>query len=255
MNAKKWIVGSALVGTLVLGAGAISAQGPGGAGGMGGQGRPGFPGGRGAGGFGEVMVVIEEQTGLDPSEIRLQLQEGSTLADIITENGGDVDTVISEAVTAATERINQAVENERITQEKADEMIAELESIFTEAVNSDTPIREGLQQFRDQLPGGPGQNFGNQMGRGMNRPMLNMGILSIAAEETGLTVEELSAQIQDGATLGDILTENDVDIAAFVDSVISEAETRMNENQANQLTRLRDRLNEQLGISSAEADA
>ena len=47
----------------------------------------------GRNGFGAVMPLIAEETGLAVEDIQAQLQEGSTLADIITNNGGDVEAI------------------------------------------------------------------------------------------------------------------------------------------------------------------
>ena len=49
--------------------------------------------GNGRNGFGAVMPLIAEETGLAVEDIQAQLQEGSTLADIITNNGGDVEAI------------------------------------------------------------------------------------------------------------------------------------------------------------------
>jgi 3-hydroxyacyl-CoA dehydrogenase len=67
-------------------------------------------------------------------EIGSQIGEGATLAEVVTNNGGDVDEVIAAAVAAATEQANQAVANGRITQEQADELLARLETLYQNAM-------------------------------------------------------------------------------------------------------------------------
>ena len=49
--------------------------------------------GNGRNGIGAVMPLIAEETGLAVEDIQAQLQEGNTFADIITNNGGDVEAV------------------------------------------------------------------------------------------------------------------------------------------------------------------
>ncbi|NIR37390.1 MAG: hypothetical protein GWO22_15820, partial [Actinobacteria bacterium] len=60
----------------------------------------------------------------------------------------------------AEERIQEAVENGRITQEQADEKLADLEQRITDRVNGEAPER-GPRGFGRRGPGGPGsQGFG-----------------------------------------------------------------------------------------------
>ena len=53
----------------------------------------------------------------------------------------DVDTLVDALVQAQQDRIAQAVEDGRLTQEEADERLADLEARVTERVNSDDPVR------------------------------------------------------------------------------------------------------------------
>lgn len=80
---------------------------------------------------------VLEDLDLDPAEVREQLQDGATLAEIIEAAGGDVDAVIDAAVAAATDRIQAAVDSGRLEQAEADEKIAELETQITERLTSD----------------------------------------------------------------------------------------------------------------------
>ena len=84
---------------------------------------------------GEVIEIVTNATDLDVSEIREALQDGSTLADIITDSGADVDDIIADVEAELTSRIETAVENERITQEVADGLLENLsgniETFFT----------------------------------------------------------------------------------------------------------------------------
>lgn len=91
-------------------------------------------GGRGIG-FHPNSEVILEATGLTQEELFEALQSGSTLADLITANDGDVDAVIAELVQTATDHINQHIEDGKLTQEQADTMLAELETRITERIN------------------------------------------------------------------------------------------------------------------------
>jgi hypothetical protein len=146
-----------------------------------------------------LIDATAEATGLDAATIRQQVREGSTLAEIITANGGDVQAVIDSAVATATEEINTAVTNGRITQEQADTMIASLETRFTEAVNNPFPVMRGLEV---------------------------RGLVRMVAEETGLTVQEVAEQYRAGNSLASILTANGVDVNTFIETAIAQAEER-----------------------------
>ena len=75
-------------------------------------------------GLQHVAAAVTEATGLERADIVAQLAEGKTLADVISENGGDVEAVKADLLTPLQERAAAAVEDERITQERADELLA-----------------------------------------------------------------------------------------------------------------------------------
>jgi hypothetical protein len=72
---------------------------------------------------GEILALAETYTGLTADEIATELRGGTTLADLITANNGDVDAFIAEAVAIGEARID-----ERATQRKENlpEIVASL---------------------------------------------------------------------------------------------------------------------------------
>jgi uncharacterized protein YidB (DUF937 family) len=155
-----------------------------------------------------LIQAAADETGLLPREIMQQVRDGATLAEVIAANNGNVDTVVTNAVTEATEQINTAVANGNLSQEQGDELIASLETVFTDAVNG-------------ELPGRPVQ-------RAVAR-----GIVRQVSEATGLEVSDVVDQLQGGASIADILTANGVDVDAFIGDVIARAEERLNRAVAN----------------------
>jgi hypothetical protein len=172
-------------------------------------GRDGFVGGRPgiAPAFREgrriLIDAITEQTGLDGQEIREQIVSGKTLADVITSNGGDVNAVISAAVQQATDEINQAVDDGRLTREQADTLIGGLEQVYTDAVNGE--LRDEAIERR-----------------------VEVGVLELAAERTGLTPQDLRDELRGGTPLVDVLAAHDVDVNGFIDDVVARVEARLN---------------------------
>lgn len=238
MNFKKAVTSVVIVSALALVAGAVSAQGRGL--------RPTCPGCE----VGEVLALVVEQTGLTAREIMLQLREGSTLAELIEANGGDVNAVIAAAVDEATARISQAVEAGRITQAQADTLLAQVEQRVTDAVSGAYgPLMRQLQDGRmGRGRSGPGMHGWGMHGQGLGMG-LSADVIGLISEQTGLEVSDILAQMAAGETLGDILRANNVDINAFVDAAVTQIETRMATQAQTRLETLRQRLLDLLGVT------
>lgn len=82
--------------------------------------------------IGNIADTITELTGLTGREIAEMRREGLTLSEILEASGSSAEAFVSAVTTQAQERLAQAVENERITQERADELLNELSERLTE---------------------------------------------------------------------------------------------------------------------------
>jgi len=91
-------------------------------------GRPGFDG--------EVLAGL---LGIDVDTLRTELRSGNTIAEIATEQGVEVQTVIDALVAEARSHLELSVDNGRLTQEEADAKLAELTERITERVNEGRP--------------------------------------------------------------------------------------------------------------------
>lgn len=109
--------------------------GPGGRGGRGGQ------GGLHRGERGEYLSVAAAAIGIDEDALRDAVRGGSTIAEVAAINGVDVQVVIDAIVADSTADINQHVADGDITQERADEKLADLEARVTDIVNGVRPER------------------------------------------------------------------------------------------------------------------
>ncbi|MEZ4667503.1 MAG: hypothetical protein R3E39_06240 [Anaerolineae bacterium] len=162
----------------------------------------------------ELVQLIAQSTGLTPREVAQQVRDGSTLADLITTNGGDVQTVIGQAVASITERINQSVADGKLTQERADQLLTQLTERVTQAINGELRPRQA----------------------NVARPVLD--VLRLASDQTGLTVREIIRDLHSGKSLADILTEHSVQPETFISSVLSELDQRLDQAVTNgRLTR------------------
>jgi len=84
---------------------------------------------------------IADVLGVNVDDLAEQLQDGATLADIADANGVAVSDVVDVIVQNKTDRIDLAVENDRITAEEADEKIAGLEERVQTRVEEGRPER------------------------------------------------------------------------------------------------------------------
>ncbi|SOC49673.1 hypothetical protein SAMN05660748_2405 [Blastococcus aggregatus] len=109
-------------------------------GGPGGHG-PGGDGPGGGGGRGGVgLEAAATALGMSEDELRTALEaDGTTLADVAEDQGVPVGTLVDALVAGGQERIADAVEDGRITQEQADERLADLEERITERVEQEMP--------------------------------------------------------------------------------------------------------------------
>lgn len=104
-----------------------------------------------------AIDIIAEALGLEPQDVFAQLQEGATLAEVIAANDGNVDEIRAELIANATERINTGLEDGRLTQEEADEKLADLETHIDELLNGEFEARMGQRGEAGRGPRGGGR--------------------------------------------------------------------------------------------------
>ncbi len=93
-------------------------------------------------GRGVASEALTDLLGIDAQELRQQLRDGATLAEIATAQGVEPTAVIDELLAEVEERVTNAVENGRIDQAEADEKLAEAETRITDMVNNGRPDRD-----------------------------------------------------------------------------------------------------------------
>jgi polyhydroxyalkanoate synthesis regulator phasin len=90
--------------------------------------------------LGLALETAADALGMSEDELRSALREdGATLAGIAEDQDVPVEDLVAALVTAAEERLAQAVEDGRISQEQADQRRSDLEERITEWVNADLP--------------------------------------------------------------------------------------------------------------------
>jgi len=166
---------------------------------------------------GKHIEVIAEQLGMTPEEIHADLQASldagtpKSIADLAAEQGVAVENIESAILAQISEHMAQKVEDGHITQEQADERLA----------NASEHISERLSQpFDGQRPGRAGQ-FGPRQG------------ISVIIEQLGMTGEELHAELEAGKSIADVAAEQGVSLDSIESALIEQLSEKLAERVAN----------------------
>ena len=90
---------------------------------------------RGPGGAWRSTAVLD-LLGIDAETLRDELRSGSTLLEVAEANGVSAEELTTALVDEATERLDQAVENGRLTDEEAAERLASIEEKIAERITA-----------------------------------------------------------------------------------------------------------------------
>jgi predicted DNA-binding protein YlxM (UPF0122 family) len=164
----------------------------------------------------EILETVAEVLGLAPEDLRTELQDGKTLGEVAEAEGVDTQAIVDAVHAQVSEMLQEAVENGRLTQEQADQILERLAEC------------DGEQLRCLGLPFGPslGTRGDSRMGGGWWGPW---GGLDAAAEVLGMETDELTAELRDGKTLAEIAEEKGVDFEAVQDAMIAQMEQMVQE--------------------------
>lgn len=144
---------------------------------------------------GQSLAVAAEALGLTVDELKAELRDGKSIAEVAEANDVDLDTVIDALVADGMARLQEAEEA--------------LPERVTEMVN-----RTGWGEGRPDRPGHHGAKLHG---------------LKTAAEAIGITPGELKTALQDGQTIAEVAEANDVDVSTVIDALLSEASARLDQ--------------------------
>lgn len=83
----------------------------------------------------EIAQTAADKIGISVDELRTDYQNGQSISEIATAHGVDPQTVADALVAKATDTLNQAVADGRLTQEQADKAEAKLPELATRVIN------------------------------------------------------------------------------------------------------------------------
>lgn len=89
-----------------------------------------------------TMVAVDkgvaDALGMTPQELQSELDSGKTITQIIAERGKSVDDVVNAVVAQAKTKLDQAVANQKLTQEQETKILDALRTRLTNAINNNT---------------------------------------------------------------------------------------------------------------------
>ncbi len=91
----------------------------------------------------QVIQVVSEALGMEVQDVVALMKEGKTLAQIITDNQGNVDAIVATLVDRLREGLQEKVDSGDITQEQMDQRMANAEERLTALLNGERPA--GMQ--------------------------------------------------------------------------------------------------------------
>ena len=125
------------------------------------------------GALGSSVDAVAKALGISSSELRTDLRNGQSIADIAKTKNVDLNTLIGTLVTDATSKIDAAVKAGHLPQAVATKLEDNLKQMISDAVNN-------------SLPKGPGLGFGRRGGRrGYGSGSMMPGAPAAAAPPSG----------------------------------------------------------------------
>jgi hypothetical protein len=161
------------------------------------------------------LETVAEVLNIGVDDLAAQLKDGASIADIAGE--AKVQAVVDALVAEHEDRIDEAVEDGRLSEEKAEEVRAAVADRVEAMVNGEHPT--GIKPFgMDRFHGRDG--FGGFGFRG------KFGLDQIA-EVLDLSVDELWESLTGGSTLAEIADEKGVTTDTLVDTVLADLDEKL----------------------------
>jgi uncharacterized protein (DUF433 family) len=147
------------------------------------------------------LATSAKAIGISPRDLVAELRKGKTIADVAQSHNVDAKTVENAIVTAASARIDQAVDNGKLDASRA-------------ATLKDK-VAARAEQFVEQTPkvGAQARQVGHR--------------LATAAKAIGIERADLLAKIRDGKTIAEVAQAHDVDPQTVIDALVKAGQTRL----------------------------
>ena len=87
----------------------------------------------------QVIQVVADALGMEAQDVAALMKEGKTLAQVITDNEGDVDGIVDTLVDRLREKVQEKVDSGDITQEQMDQRMDQAEERINALLNGERP--------------------------------------------------------------------------------------------------------------------
>ncbi len=181
--------------------------------------------------IGKALIdAVTQATNLTQKQIRQDLQSGSTLSQIVTQNNGDPAAVQAAAKATIIAQIAQAVQAGKITQAQADKLTGRLDTMLTNLMSRQIKANaRGPVTVAQRILQGAAVR----------------SLLDQTAKATNLTQQQVVQALNNGQTLAQIATTNKADPNAIVTTATTDITNRISalvkrgrltQDQATQIT-------------------
>lgn len=155
-----------------------------------------------------LFKAIADASGLSADVFKQGFKDGKSINQVLEENNVDPAAVQEQVLAQLDERLAQAVEDGKITEDKARE------------ISERAP--EALANFMNRVPkphdGGNGGDSGQHRPRGIVK-----NALQTAAEVIGIDIQELKDGLKSGKTIAEVASENGSSGDAVIDALVDQA--------------------------------
>lgn len=174
-------------------------------------------------GGGAGFETIAETIGITFDELRAQIAEGLTVAEIADANGVSADAVAEALVAEMQSHMAEHVTDGYLTQAQADERLATVGDHVDDILNGTLPM------------GGPGGGFGDGAHlrgpdgdrAGMRGPGEGFGMSSTLPDLLGIDALELRTQLQAGATVAELADSKGLAVDEVISTLVAERTERL----------------------------
>jgi hypothetical protein len=176
-----------------------------------------------------VIDALGELTGLSKREIVAQLFDGKTFAQIAESHGSSGDALVDEVLANASDRLEDAVASGYISQERSDEILANLEEFLPKLVFGEVDWRPGHPLRRFALLDEVADTIGITV-HDLRDSLAEGQSMADVAEANGVSEEALEAALMEalGVRLADLVEDDKIE-QALADEILSAAPARIDE--------------------------
>jgi hypothetical protein len=157
-----------------------------------------------------LMTVAAEKLGMTEAELRTELQNGKSIADLAEEKNLDTQVISDTYLEQLQADLDAQVADGSLTQEEADAKLADKTEALADRLT-------GTWRHSDSERGDTGRGF-----LGSSRDEIRSLLMTVAAEKLGMNEAELGTELQNGKSIADLAEEKTVDTQVISDAYLEQ---------------------------------